>query len=45
MLSTESGEAELTVIVNGNAMFTLSGEGVKASELQEFANALHLDRL
>ncbi|MGI3004185.1 hypothetical protein ACRTDJ_14030 [Shewanella algae] len=45
MLSTESGEAELTVIVNGNAMFTLSGEGVKASELQAFANALQLDRL
>ena len=45
MLSTESGEPELTVIVNGNAMFTLSGEGVKVSELQAFANALQLDKL
>ncbi|MEL4424844.1 hypothetical protein AAEH84_03495 [Shewanella indica] len=45
MLSTESGEPELTVIVNGNAMFTLSGEGVKISELQAFANALQLDKL
>lgn len=45
MLSTESGEPELTVIVNGNAMFTLSGEGVKINELQAFANALQLDKL
>lgn len=45
MLKSENGDVEISLIVNGNAMFTISGDGVTEAEVRAFAEAIKLDQL